>query len=292
MPLSSFIQYLETEKRVSSHTITAYSHDISSFHNFIENNFDELDLTKVNHLMIRSWLVDLFDKGIGSRSVNRKLSSLKTFYRFLVQNGDLDVNPLSKVITPKQEKRLPEFIEEKKLGGLKAQLNEDDFSGKRDLLIVEILYATGMRLSELLGVKLSDVDRASQQIKVLGKRNKERIVPISGSLINLIDSYILERDSVTPDNQDYLIVTDKGAKAYPNLIYRSVNSSLAKVTTQNKKSPHVLRHSFATHLLNNGADLNAVKELLGHSNLSATQVYTHNTFEKLKSIYKQAHPRA
>lgn len=292
MPLSSFIQYLETEKRVSSHTITAYSHDISSFHNFIENNFDELDLTKVNHLMIRSWLVDLFDKGIGSRSVNRKLSSLKTFYRFLVQNGDLDVNPLSKVITPKQEKRLPEFIEEKKLGGLKAQLNEDDFSGKRDLLIVEILYATGMRLSELLGVKLSDVDRASQQIKVLGKRNKERIVPISGSLINLIDSYILERNSVTPDNQDYLIVTDKGAKAYPNLIYRSVNSSLAKVTTQNKKSPHVLRHSFATHLLNNGADLNAVKELLGHSNLSATQVYTHNTFEKLKSIYKQAHPRA
>ena len=199
---------------------------------------------------------------------------------------------MSKIIAPKVEKRLPEFVEEKRLNNIGDVLETDSFNGIRDLLIIEFLYATGARLSELLGVCLSDIDRSNYQIKILGKRNKERIVPLSKELLEIMEDYIERRAEICAPSEKHLIISNSGKKAYPKLIYRSINSTLTKVSTQKKRSPHIMRHSFATHLLNHGADLNAVKELLGHSNLSATQVYTHNTFEKLKTIYKQAHPRA
>ena len=292
MPKDLFLQFLQTEKRVSVHTITAYQKDIQDFIDFLADEYEEIDLTKVNHSMVRTWLVHLVQSGLSSRSVNRKLSALKSFFKFLLQNEEVNMNPLAKMTAPKIEKRLPEFVEEKKMKILTSELSEDSFEALRNKLILELLYSTGIRLSELIGLKIKDIDKARMSIKVYGKRNKERIIPISNKLLELIDRYINERTLIADNKSDCLIVTDKGLEAYPNLIYRSINSSLSIISTQKKKSPHVMRHTFATHLLNNGADLNAVKELLGHSNLSATQVYTHNTFEKLKNIYKQAHPRA
>lgn len=292
MLIDSFLQYLKTEKRFSHHTCRAYQSDLSQFQHFLSNQYAIDDLRKVDHHLVRNWLVEIVDSGLGNRSTNRKLSSLKAFYRFLLKNGEINKNPLSKIQSPKVSKRLPQFVEEKKMEVIPDQ-DLGDFKSLRSFLIVEFLYSTGMRQSELIQLKISDIDRRDLTVKILGKRSKERIVPIRPDLIALIDKYILLRNEL-PESCDhsFLIVTDQGNKAYPKLIYRSVVGLLGEVTTQEKKSPHVLRHTYATHLLNNGADLNAVKELLGHSNLSATQVYTHNTFEKLKTIYKQAHPRA
>ena len=242
--------------------------------------------------MIRSWLVQMMENKISARSVNRKLTTLKTFYRFLIREGILEENPMRKIISPKTARRLPVFVEKEKMDILLDQVEfTEGFPGVRDRLILEMFYSTGMRLSELVNLKVFDVDFHKDTIKVLGKRNKERLIPFSKKLEGLIGNYIRCKEEQFGQTAD-LFLTNNGKKIYPKMVYLIVRRYLGKVTTLAKKSPHILRHTFATHLLNNGAELNAVKELLGHSNLSATQIYTHNTIEKLKTIYKQAHPKA
>ena len=242
--------------------------------------------------MIRSWLVNLMEQKINPRSVNRKLTTLKSFYRYLLREGVLEENPMRRITSPKNSKRLPVFVEKDKMEMLFEQIDfGEGYPGLRDKLILEMFYVTGMRLSELVNLKETDIDFHYDTIKVLGKRNKERLIPFSNKFELLLKSYLDEKRNSFGDTND-LFLTDKGRLIYSKMIYRTVIKHLGKVTTLGKKSPHVLRHSFATHLLNNGAELNAVKELLGHANLSATQVYTHNTIDKLKRIYKQAHPKA
>lgn len=238
--------------------------------------------------------MELMETGHTARTTNRKISSLKTYFRYLLKEGVVTVNPLSKVLTPKLEKRLPVFVNERQMDHLLDDIEfGDDFSGFRNQMIIETFYNTGARLSELINLKVADVDINQRTIKVLGKRNKERIIPFNLLYCDLLSNYLKVRQDEFPDDRSgWVFLTDKGNKAYPRMVYRIVTRFLSMVTTSDKKSPHVLRHTFATHMLNQGADLNAIKELLGHANLSATEVYTHNTFEKLKSVYKQAHPRA
>jgi integrase/recombinase XerC len=293
MFIERFIRYLQFEKRFSPNTVIAYKKDLYQFSEFI--NSIEPDLLLISHQQVRTWIVSLMDNGIEPKSINRKISSLRSFYKFLQREGLINSSPMLHVKAPKIPKRLPVVITEQKMDSLLDADNvfSDDFEGYRNRLILELLYGTGMRLSELVSLSNEDVNIYENQIKVLGKRNKERIIPISKVLANLIANY-----QVLKSNQDFniksssLIVTNDGKAVYPKFIYRVVNSILSFISTQDKKSPHILRHSFATTLLNRGADLNAIKELLGHSSLAATQVYTHNSVEKLKSIYKQAHPKA
>ena len=295
MYIDQFIQYLSSEKRYSSHTVSAYQNDLEQFFNFLESNYEVLSASEINHQMIRAWIMELIDNKISGRSVNRKLSSLKTFFRYLRKNNLVTVNPMLKILPPKTNKALPEFVSNEQMNLLLDDVNfEEDFEGKRDRLIIEMFYFTGIRLAELVGLTNADVDLEKKQIKVLGKRNKERIIPFGNILERSIVAYISEREKMTGTvrAEQAFFTTKKGLKIYKKLVYRVVNSYLSKVSTLKKKSPHILRHTFATHMLNNGADLNAIKELLGHANLSATQVYTHNTIDKLKSIYNQAHPRA
>ncbi|WP_026902984.1 tyrosine-type recombinase/integrase [Pedobacter glucosidilyticus] len=293
MFLERFFNYLQYEKRYSKHTLTAYKNDLLQFENFLKEF--ESDILTVNHQQIRNWMITLLDDGIEARSVNRKISTLRAFYKFLVKEEVLSINPVLKIQTPKVAKKLPVFVEESKLIALLDSTSafEDSFTGVRDKLILELLFGTGMRLSELLGLTIASIDLNHQTIKVLGKRNKERIIPIHHSLVNQIKSYLTERLAIVADtNTTSFIVTEKGEQAYAKLIYRVVQRYLSLVTTQDKKSPHLLRHSYATSLLNHGADINAIKELLGHASLAATQVYTHNSIERIKTIYKQAHPKA
>lgn len=294
MGTGDFVQYITFEKRYSPHTIRAYQTDLDNFSNFISEQYNITSPEEIDHHMIRSWMVDLIEQGQTVRSVNRKLSALKSYYRFLVKEGKVSTNPLSKIIAPKISGRLPQFVENDKIDLL---LNEVDFDNKfedsRNKLILEMFYATGMRLSELVNIKETDIDLNNSTIKVLGKRNKERLIPLSLNLIELLNNYmyIKQKEIAGPDVKQYLFVTSKGKKIYNKLVYRIVNKYLSLVTTLTKRSPHVLRHTFATHLLNQGADLNAIKEILGHANLSATQVYTHNTIGQLKSIHQSSHPR-
>ena len=242
--------------------------------------------------MVRSWMADLSEVGIDNRSVNRKLSTLKSFYKFLVREGKIEVNPTSGIIAPKISKKLPSYVPEKDMESLFRDVEfENGFVGKRDRLVLEMFYATGMRRDELINLKVNGVNRRENTVKVLGKRNKERIIPLYEGVNEALEEYLEVRSDCEPQD-DHLFLTEKGKKIYPGLIYGIVKRYLEQITTIQKKSPHVLRHTFATHMLNNGADLNSIKELLGHANLSATQVYTHNSMEKLKSIYKQAHPKA
>ena len=289
--IDNFLIYLQAEKRYATHTIKAYKNDLNQFHAFCQDAGHEgMDL---NFKTIRSWVVYLMDSQYSSRSVHRKLTSLSTFCNYLIKEGALESNPVDKVLKPKLKKRVPAFVEEGKMDLL---LNDFDFgegfTGIRNRLVLDLLYQTGIRRSELIGLNVGSINREGKSMKVMGKRAKERIIPLGDDLMNAIDGYLLVRKEVADKDMDRLIVTEKGRAAYDKLIYRIVNNYLAMVTTLDKKSPHVLRHTFATHMLNGGADLNAIKELLGHSNLSATQVYTHNTYKKLKSIYNQAHPRA
>jgi integrase/recombinase XerC len=288
-----FQKYLQSEKRFSPHTVKAYLSDLFQFLEFFDLEYAGICLVEINHKVIRSWLVSLVnDSQIVSNSINRKLSTLKTYFKFLQLIEVTEANPALKVIAPKSSKRLPEFVGQKSMDKLlDFGVFPDGFEGVRDQLIIELLYQTGIRLSELMSITVSDMQISSGSVKVLGKRNKHRLVPLNSELLKLCELYIKERSSLSVET-DVLIVTGKGKKAYPKLIYNVVNGYLGKVSTINKKSPHVLRHTFATHMLNNGADLNTIKELLGHASLSATQVYTHNSFEKLKTIYNQAHPRA
>ena len=288
----NFIQYLEFEKRYSPHTITAYQHDLEQFYAYLMNTY-EIDKTKdIKHIHIRSWMVSLMEQPVTPRSVNRKISTLKSYYKFLLRQDVIIENPMLKILLPKMPKRLPVFLPEDKMNQLLDIDFGEGFIAKRDKLILELFYGTGIRLSELVNLKKKDVNTYDCTIKVLGKRNKERIIPVHNSLANLIVEYKEEIEKMSLKAEDHFFVTEKGDKVYPKLVYRIVNSYLGNVTTIDKKSPHVLRHTFATHMLNNGAELNAIKEILGHSSLSATQVYTHNTIEKLKHIYKQAHPKA
>jgi len=242
--------------------------------------------------MIRSWIVQLMESGISTRSINRKITTLKTYFKFQLRKDAIKVNPMLKVQSPKTSKRLPVFIDQNKMELLFEEQNfGKEFADLRDRLLLELLYSTGMRLSELVGLTDNSIDQFQSQLKVLGKRNKERIIPFTPKLKATIKEYLDERNKTFPSANSFF-VTDSGKPIYPKFVYRVVTRRLAAVTTLDKKSPHVLRHTFATHMLNNGADINSVKELLGHANLSATQVYTHNTIEKLKKVYKQAHPRA
>jgi len=286
---NKFITYLSSEKRFSEHTIKSYTTDLKQFTSFLSSEFQIIDeINEISFQIIRTWIASLLEKGINPRSVNRKISTLKTYFKFLIREGELIENPMMKVVAPKSKKRLPVFIEEDQIASLLNEVQfEKGFVGQRNKLIIELFYVTGIRLSELINIKISDVDFNNQSIKVLGKRNKERIIPLSSNVVNDLNIFI-------ENNQQnkYLFTNLEGNKLYNKLVYRLVNKYIGEISSVNKKSPHILRHTFATHMLNNGADINAIKELLGHANLSATQVYTHNTIEKLKTVYKQAHPRA
>lgn len=293
MFIERFTNYLQYEKRFSAHTVSAYLQDLYQFQSFLEKN--NTDIPAASHLIIRSWVVELLDGKVGTRSVQRKLSSLRTFYKYLQREKVTEANPVLQVKAPKVPKRLPVIVEDSKINSLLDNKNlfTNDFEGIRDRAVIEILFGTGIRLAELIALSDADVNLYEQSIKVFGKRSKERIVPVNTSLINLLKEYIGEKSKQPFENiSQQLIVTKEGKPAYTKLIYRIVNKYLGYISTHQKKSPHVLRHSFATSLLNKGADLNAIKELLGHASLAATQVYTHNSVERLKTIYKQAHPKA
>ncbi|MEP1563541.1 MAG: tyrosine-type recombinase/integrase [Ekhidna sp.] len=290
--VETFLKYLSFEKRYSKHTLEAYGKDLNQFSGFLEKDFEIQDLSKVKHAQIRGWIVQLMDEGLSPKSVNRKIATLKSFYKFLLGREFVESNPTSQIKPLKTEKDLPAFVKEEEITNLLDRVEfPKDFSGHRDRLLLELLYSTGIRLSELQGLKDSDVNFYANTILVLGKRNKERIIPIGNSLIQLIVDYLKVRDQITI-KEEKLLVTDTGNALYPMFIYRKVKKYLTAVTTLSKKSPHVMRHTFATHLLNKGADLNAVKDLLGHTSLAATQVYTHNSIEKLKAAFDQAHPKA
>ena len=287
---NSFLEYLQYEKRFSQHTLLAYASDLAQFNQYLQETYEIKTVQEITHTVIRSWIVSMMEEKISPRSVNRKITTLKTFYKFLLRQHVVTENPMLKIQSPKTSRRLPVFVEKDNMTELLDRIEfGNDFEGTRNKLIIELFYATGIRLSELINLKQVNVHTNDGQLKVMGKRNKERIVPFNDALKGLIEGYLTH-----PEVQasEYLFVTKEGKKLYEKFVYRIVNKYLSQVTSINKKSPHVLRHTFATHMLNNGADLNAIKELLGHANLSATQVYTHNTVEKLKNVHKQAHPKA
>ncbi len=292
--ITEFVNFLQFEKRYSSHTVRAYTDDLTSFFDYIKKVYTIEDIKAIQTNIIRTWLADLRNNDIQPRSIHRKISSLKSFFKYHLRQGNISQSPVRTIISPKSNKRLPQFVQTKEMTTLFEHVEfSDDWRGQTAKISLQILYATGIRLSELINLKESQIDIAHQSIKVLGKGSKERIIPIGKTLIYNIQTYIQEkRKQFSSLDIDILLVTEKGKKLYPKYVYLEVKKYLSLITTIDKKSPHVLRHTFATHLTNNGADLNAVKELLGHSSLAATQVYTHNTIEKLKEIYKQAHPKA
>jgi integrase/recombinase XerC len=289
-----YLQYVEFEKKQSKHTLINYRVDLTQFENYITQFYQITQIEQVTHYQIKSWLVHQINEGLKNRSIARKISTLKSFYNFLLREQLVTINPLNKVQAPKVEKRLPEFVEQNAIenlfdGNIDDEHFENTFEGLRDKLMVNLFYATGIRLSELQNIENPSIDFYKKQIKVLGKRNKERIIPLTNEVIELIKQY---NDQKTANGfvSNYLLLTNKGEPLYAKLIYNTVKKYLSKVTTLSKRSPHVLRHTYATHLLNQGADLNAIKELLGHSSLAATQVYTHNSIQQLKEVYKK-HPR-
>ncbi len=290
--IAIFLDYLKYEKRYSKHTIIAYQNDLEQFFQFQVSQFDAPELSTLTGSMVRSWLAEIKEDKISSKSINRKISSLKSFFKYQLKTGALLKSPMGTIIAPKVSKRLPMFVEQIDMDNLfKHQQFSDDWQGKTERLVILLLYSTGMRLSELIQLKESQLDAAYNQVKVLGKGNKERIIPISKELIVQLQNYVNEKPQKLAEVTN-LFITEKGKPLQPKSVYTFVKKSLSEVTTIQKKSPHILRHSFATHLMNNGADLNAVKELLGHSSLAATQVYTHNTIEKLKEVFNKAHPKA
>lgn len=294
MAIQEFISYLSLEKNYSSHTVLAYRKDLEEFSNFCSLSYDSLDINQIDYVVIRSWLVELSESGISNRSINRKIASLKSYYRFLQKIGEVTINPLAKHKALKTSKKIEIPFSEAEMDAVLSNIiYNDDFEGKRDQLMINLLYATGMRRAELINLKLSDIDFESNCIKVLGKRNKERLIPMLEVLKPYFLDYYYERSKIDAvQRMEYVFVSKQGNKIYETLVYRVVDKYFKEVSSKVKKSPHILRHTFATHLLNKGADLNAVKELLGHSSLASTQVYTHNSIAELKKIHALAHPRA
>lgn len=292
--VQQFIEYLQFEKRYSLHTIISYQTDLEQFSAFLASQYDSPSLSSISAGFVRSWLAEMRNEKITPKSLNRKISSLKSFFKYLLKMGEIQQSPMTTIVSPKIAKRLPSFVSQSEMTTLKEHVDpEDTFKGDTDKLLLETFYATGMRLSELIGLKESHIDEANGQLRVLGKGNKERIIPVSKELVKKIKDYIDSKAKLPVEvNREQLFVNEKGKPLYPKYVYNVVKANLSLVTTLKKKSPHILRHTFATHLTNNGADLNAVKELLGHSSLAATQVYTHNTIDKLKEVFKKAHPKA
>lgn len=292
--IDAFLKYLQYEKRYSGHTLKSYENDLLQLQAHLQGIDSSLDIIHADHKMLRAWIVSMLQDKASSRTVNRKIATLRSYYKFLLSREIIEENPTLKLRSLKTSRPLPEFIQEKEMVDLLDRVPfGDDFGGTRDQLLLEMLYGTGMRLSELINIKDRDVNLYENSIKVLGKRNKERIIPLNTGVIDLIKIYLAKRgESFESKSDGHLLLTDTGEQCYPMMVYRTVRKYLGYITKTSKKSPHVLRHTYATHLLNKGADLNAVKDLLGHSSLAATQVYTHNSLEKLKSVFDQAHPKA
>ena len=292
--VSSFLKYLEFEKRYSKHTLISYRNDLNQFQQYLKETASLLNMDQAEHPHLRGWLIHLVQTGLSASTVNRKIATLRSYYKYALRHNFIDNDPSSKVKMLKTGKSLPVFAKEQELTRILDQMvYEKGFKGMRDQLVLEFLYATGTRLSELVNLKESDIDKDRFQVKVLGKRNKHRIIPVPRSIIPMISTYQAQKQQEFPNNYSpYLIVNNKGGQSYPMLIYRIVKEKLQLINSLEKQSPHVLRHTFATHLLTKGAELNAVKELLGHSSLAATQVYTHNTIERLKEVFDQSHPKA
>lgn len=292
MTFTSFTEYLKLEKNYSQHTVAAYENDLCSFSEFCETVYEDANIINVHYVQIRNWIVSLVEKGLQNATINRKISSLKTYYKYLLKTKQIEVSPLIKHKALKTSTKIQVPFSEKEMNEVLGSVTfENDFEGIRNKTIIEMLYATGMRRSELINLKESDIDYAAKTIKILGKRNKERIVPLLKKLETQLKEYSSQRKQVDISKNEELFLTAKGNKMYPNLVYRLINDYFSIASTKIKKSPHILRHTFATHLLNQGADLNAVKELLGHASLASTQVYTHNSLAELKNVYAKAHPR-
>jgi integrase/recombinase XerC len=291
--IESYLNYIRYEKRYSNHTFISYQNDLNQFSAFSKDSYDLLCLSEASYQMIRAWIVTLAENEITAKSINRKIACLRSFYKYLLKQNTIQKDPTLRLKAPKINKQLPHFVEENDILKLLDQfIFSEDFYGLRDKLILELLYGTGIRLSELISIKEEHINKFERIIKIKGKGNKERMIPLNENLMNLINIYNKEREKVIERSNEYLIITDKGDQGYPMFIYRTVKNYLETIPTLEKRSPHVLRHTFATHLLNKGADLNAIKDLLGHSSLAATQVYTHNSLDKLKAIFEQAHPKA
>ena len=287
------MDYLRLERNYSERTIVAYGRDLEEFEEYFKKTDAELDFKKIHSDNVRNWMVRLMDDGRSETSVNRKLSSLRSFYRFLLKRKELTVNPMQKVVGPKKKKPLPSFVKEKDMDRLLDEVSfGEGFEGCRDRLILEMFYATGIRLSELIGLDDADVDLSARLIKVTGKRNKQRLIPFGNELVEDLSLYIKVRNEELPQRTEAFFVLKDGRRMYPMSVYRIVKRNLSKVVSLKKRSPHVLRHTFATAMLNDNAQLGAVKELLGHESLATTGIYTHTTFEELKKVYEQAHPRA
>ncbi|WP_430909362.1 tyrosine-type recombinase/integrase [Maribacter sp. 2-571] len=293
MALTPFMDYLSLEKKYSPHTVQAYGNDISAFAKYCEEAFELDRIEDIAYSLIRSWIVVLVDSGMSNRSVNRKVASLKAYYRFLLREGEISINPLAKHVALKTGKKVEVPFSEKEMEAvLQLPPFEEGFEGVRDKLMITLLYTTGIRRAELIALEFKDVDLGEKTIRVLGKRNKERIVPLLDSTVPLFFEYIKLRNALTEIADDaHIFLTKAGRKIYETLVYRTINRYFSEVSTKVKKSPHILRHTFATHLLNKGADLNSVKELLGHASLASTQVYTHNSIAELKKVHALAHPR-
>lgn len=289
--LLPFIDYLRLEKNYSKHTIKAYKKDIEDFFEYAQSNYEVEDPTSINYAIVRSWVVDLVEQGLSNRSINRKTSSLKTYYNFLLKVGDIKVSPLARHSSLKIKKKVQVPFSQDEMRKVLSHLkNNKDFKSVRDLLMVELFYATGMRRSELIALQLTDIND-TRELKVLGKRNKERIIPLISPVVKTLNAYLEVRNKEFKNTSPYLFLNNKGVKMNETFVYRTINNYFSKVSNKVKTSPHVLRHTFATHLLNEGADLNAVKELLGHASLAATQVYTHNSISELSKVHQKFHPR-
>jgi integrase/recombinase XerC len=292
--IQPFLNFMKFEKRFSPHTLLSYHNDLTAFFDFIVMQYGPTPVPQISHMFIRSWLASLKDAGMTAKSINRKISTLRSFFKYAIKTGVVEQTPMVKITAPKNEKRLPQFVADKDMAVLFNHIEfSGDWKGKTERLLILLLYHTGMRLSELIGLKEAGVFMSNHSLKVLGKGNKERIIPIADELLEEIRLYIEAKKALfLSAASDTLLIRENGKSLAPRSVYTSVKKYLSLVTTIDKRSPHILRHTFATHLTNNGADLNAVKELLGHSSLASTQVYTHNTIEKLKNIYKKAHPKA
>ena len=293
MSFQTFTDYLQLEKKYSPHTVTAYLKDLEDFQKFASEEYQYSEIVTVNYSIVRSWIVSLVDSGISNRTVNRKISSLKTYYKFLLKTSQIEINPLAKHKALKTSKKIQVPFSENEIGNVMELFREkEDFEGVRDRLVVELFYSTGIRRAELIHIRVGDISFSQKSLKVLGKRNKERIIPLLPTVLQSLNHYLSIRAQLENiKDSEALFLTQKGVKIYETLVYRIINSYFSKTSEKVKKSPHILRHSFATHLLNEGADINSVKELLGHSSLASTQVYTQNSIAKLKEVYKNAHPR-